>query len=99
MKQYETMYIIKSTLDDAAKNALMEELHAIITSHNGTIDNVDDWGMRDFAYRIDDMTKGYYVVVTYTVGVEGLNEFERLSRINNDVVRTMTICADEKKGA
>ena len=49
MNQYETMYIIKSSLDDAAKNALVEELHGIITNHGGKIDNVDDWGLRDFA--------------------------------------------------
>jgi len=97
MKQYETMYILKSTLDEAAKASLMEELHAIITNHGGKIDNVDDWGLREFAYRIDDMTKGYYVVLTYTVDVEGLNEFDRLTRINSDVVRTMTICTEEKK--
>ena len=98
MKQYETMYIIKSTLDDAARAALAEQMHGIITEHGGTIDNVDDWGMREFAYEIDHMTKGYYVVLTYTVGVEGLNEFTRLMGINGDIVRLMTICTDEKKG-
>jgi len=98
MKQYETMYIIKSNLDDAARAALVEQMHGIITEHGGTIDNVDDLGMKEFAYQIDDMTKGYYVVVTYTVGVEGLNEFERLMGINSDVVRLLTISTDEKKG-
>ena len=99
MKQYETMYIIKSTLYDAARAALVEQMHGIITAHGGKIDNVDDWGMRDFAYEIDHMSKGYYVVVTYTVDVEGLNEFKRLMGISNDIVRMMTICADEKKGS
>ena len=99
MKQYETMYIIKSTLDDAARAALVEQMHGIITAHGGKIDNVDDWSMRDFAYEIDHMSKGYYVVVTYTVDVEGLNEFKRLMGISNDIVRMMTICADEKKGS
>jgi len=98
MKQYETMYIIKPNLDDAARAALMEQMHGIITAHEGTIDNIDDWGMRDFAYEIDHMSKGYYVVVTFTVNVEGLNEFKRLMGINADIVRLMTICADEKKG-
>ena len=97
MKQYETMYIIKSTLDDAARASLMEEMHAIITNHGGTIDNVDDWGLKDFAYEIDDMTKGYYVVLTYTVDVDGLNEFNRLMKINNDIVRLLTVAAEEKK--
>lgn len=92
------MYILKSTLDDAARAALIEELHAIITDHNGTIDEVNEWGLRDFAYPIDHMTKGYYVVTTYTVDTEGLNEFGRLMGINANVVRYMTICNDEKKG-
>ncbi|MDO4198140.1 MAG: 30S ribosomal protein S6 [Erysipelotrichaceae bacterium] len=99
MRQYETMYILKPTLDEASKAALMEELHGIITAHKGTIDNVDDWGLKDFAYEIDHMSKGYYVVVTYTVDTEGLNEFDRLMGINGNVVRTMTISTDEKKGS
>ena len=92
------MYIIKSSLDEAAKTALSEELHAIITNNGGTIENVDDWGLREFAYEIDGMTKGYYVVTTYSVEVEGLNEFKRLLGINADVVRSMTINTAEKAG-
>ena len=98
MKQYETMYIMKSNLDDAARAKLAEQMHGIITEHGGTIDNVDDWGMKEFAYEIDHMSKGYYVVLTYTVGVEGLNEFQRLMGINGDIVRLLTISTDEKKG-
>ena len=98
MKQYETMYIIKSTLDDAAKASLIEQMHAIITSHGGTIDKVDDMGLREFAYKIEDMSKGYYMVVTYSVDVEGLNEFKRLMGINPDIVRLLTINTEEKEG-
>ncbi len=98
MKQYETMYIIKSSLDEAGKAALVEELHGIILNHGGKIDNVDDWGLREFAYEIDGMKKGYYVVVTYSIDTEGLNEFKRLLGINGDVVRDMTINTEEKAG-
>ena len=92
------MYIIKSSLDDAAKAALVEELHGIITNHGGKIDNVDDWGLREFAYEIDGMTKGYYVVTTYTIDTDGLNEFKRLLGINPNIVRDMTINTEEKAG-
>ena len=98
MNQYETMYIIKSDLDDAARASLIEEMHGIITAHNGTIDNVDEWGMRDFSYEIDGMTKGYYVVVTFSSENDGLNEFNRLMGINSGIVRSMTINLNEKKG-
>ena len=94
MRQYETMYIIKSSLDDAAKAALVEELHAIITNHGGKIDNVDDWGLREFAYEIDGMTKGYYVVVTFNGTAAAVAEFERIARIDNNVIRTMMLCLE-----
>jgi len=98
MKQYETMYILKADMEDAARDALIEELHGIITSHGGTIDNVDLWGVKEFAYEINFMNKGYYVVTTYSVEVDGLNEFQRLMGINNNVIRSLTINCDEKKG-
>ena len=97
MKHYETMYIIKSTLDDAARAQLVEEMHAIITNYGGSITKTDEWGLREFAYEIDGMTKGYYVVVTYESDTEGLNEFTRLMRLNPEVVRVMTINLDEEK--
>ncbi len=98
MKQYETMYIIDASIDDASRSQLIDELHGVITSHGGSIDKVEEWGLRDFAYPIEKMTKGYYVVVTYTVGADGLNELDRLMRINNDVIRHLTINNDEKAG-
>jgi len=98
MKQYETMYIVRADLEDDKRAELINQLHTIITNHGGTIDNVDEWGVRDFAYPIDFMNRGYYVVVTYTVDVDGLNELQRVMGIDNNVVRSMTINCDEKKG-
>lgn len=97
MKSYEVMYIINPSLDDVSRTAVINELHSIITSAQGTIDKVDEWGLKDLAYEINDLRKGYYVVVEFTVGVEGLNEFNRLIRINNNVVRHMIINKDEMK--
>ena len=97
MKQYETTYIIKSSLDDAARAQLISDMHGIITAQGGSIDSVNEMGMLNFAYRIDDMTKGYYVTVVFTVGVEGLNEFSRLMGINSNVVRFLTIATEEMK--
>ena len=98
MYQYETMYILKPTLEDAERAALIEEFHAIIPAHGGTIDNVDDLCLRESAYEIDGMTKGYYVVVTFTADNDGLNEMNRRMGISSDVVRSMTINLAEKKG-
>ena len=91
MKKYEIMYIIKQDLDEAARNEVIASLHGIIENHGGSIDNVDEWGMKEFAYEIDHMKKGYYVVINASATYEGIAEFDRLTRINNNVVRHMII--------
>jgi len=96
MRKYEVMYIIKADLEDEARQEVINNMHAIITDNGGTIDNVDEWGVRDFAYEIDDMTKGYYVVIKITTETAGLNEFERLMHINANIVRYLIINTEEK---
>ena len=91
MKKYEVMYILKANLEDAKRQEVMDGLHAIITSNNGTIENVDEWGLKEFAYEIEDEKKGYYVVVNVTANNEGIAEFDRLARINNNVVRFLIV--------
>lgn len=91
MKKYEIMYIVNQNVDDAQFEALEKRLYAPITENGGSIDKIDNWGLRDFAYEIDHMKKGRYVVVNVTANNEGIHEFERISRINPNVVRTMVV--------
>ncbi len=97
MKKYEIMYIVNASLDDAARQSLMERLHAVITNHDGSIDKVDEWGVKEFAYEIDHMNKGYYVVINVTANNEGITEFQRVARINNNVVRYMVLKTEDEK--
>ncbi|MBR4455516.1 MAG: 30S ribosomal protein S6 [Solobacterium sp.] len=96
MSKYEVMYIINANVDEEKRTALIEQLNGIITSEGGKIVRVDEWGMKEFAYEIDDMTKGYYVIVTFEAENEALNEFDRLMRINPSVVRFMIVNIDDK---
>ena len=96
MRKYEIMYILNSSLEEEARQELMETLHNIIVNDGGSVDMVDDWGMKEFAYRIEDMTKGYYVVINVTAEPDAIKEFDRICRINNNVVRTMIVNLDNK---
>ena len=96
MRKYEIMYILNASLEEAARTELMESLHAIITNHGGEIVKVDEWGMKEFAYRIEDMTKGYYVVVTFNSNADAVAELDRICRINQNVVRHMIVNLEEK---
>ena len=86
--------IINSSLEEAARKETIDTLHGIITSAGGTIEKVDEWGMREFAYRIEDMTKGYYVVLTVCANNDAISEFDRICRINAGVVRHMIVKRD-----
>lgn len=92
MKKYEIMYILKANLEDADRNQLIGKLHEILSLDGGTIENIDEWGIKDLAYEINKDKKGYYVVVTIsTNSVAGINEFERITKINNNVIRSLVI--------
>ena len=91
MRKYEIMYILKANLEEAVRQETIDGLHTIITSHEGTIENVNEWGLKEFAYEIEDEKKGYYVVINVTANNEGIAEFDRLARINNNVVRFLIV--------
>ena len=97
MKKYEVMYILKANLEDATRQATIDSLNAIITNDGGVIESTDEWGLREFAYEIDGMTKGYYVVVTFNGTAAAVAEFERIARIDNNVIRTMMLCLEDVK--
>jgi small subunit ribosomal protein S6 len=88
MRKYEIMYILKADLDDASRNALIGKLNDTLTVENSTVDNVNEWGLRDLAYPINKEIKGYYVVVDATVASPAVvDEFSRIARLNSQVLR------------
>ncbi len=87
MKKYEIMYILKADLEEAARKAEIEKLHSILEVRGGKVSKVNEWGVKEFAYLIDDMNKGYYVVIKVSADQEALNEFKRLAKIDQNVVR------------
>ena len=95
MKKYEVMYIVNASVEDEKRVALIDSIHGIITNNGGNIVKVDNWGMREFAYEINHMTRGYYVVTTIEADNAAIHEFDRLMRINANIVRYMIIKQDE----
>ncbi|OQC11000.1 MAG: 30S ribosomal protein S6 [Tenericutes bacterium ADurb.Bin087] len=93
MKKYEIMYILLADLSEEERKAEMEGLHQIITNLGGKIVDVDTekWGLRDFAYPINELHKGYYVVVNVESDAAAIAEFERLSKLNKNVIRHLVI--------
>jgi len=87
MKKYEIMYILNANLDDEARKNEIEKLHKILTDNGAKVGAVKEWGLRDFAYQIKKQTKGYYVIIKVEAEQKGLAEFNRLVKLNNNVLR------------
>ncbi|MFW5913504.1 MAG: 30S ribosomal protein S6 [Bacillota bacterium] len=91
MRKYEVMYIIRPTLEDAEREAIMEKINRVFTDNNSEVTNVDEWGIRELAYEIDKHRKGYYVVLNVKATPEAVNEFERIINLQEDVIRYIMI--------
>ena len=91
---YETIFIIDAALEEDAVNALKEKFTNLIAK-NGTVENVDEWGKRRFAYEIDDKTEGYYVLVDFTTDGDFPKELDRQYRITDGILRTIIIRKDK----
>lgn len=96
MRKYEIMYILRPDLDEEAEKAQKENLSKILTDNGAEINEVKEMGKRRLAYEINDFNSGVYVVLYVTAGTEAINEFDRLGKINENVLRFMAI-RDERE--
>lgn len=93
--KYEITYIIRPDLDETAKNALVERFDNILKDNGAEIVESKDWKKRRLAYEISGYVEGLYHIVNVNAPVEAVNEFDRLSRINDGILRSMTIQVDD----
>lgn len=96
MRKYELMLILDSELDERSVETTVEKLVHVIPAEGGTVDNVDIWGRRRFAYEIQKKSEGYYVVVDFTANPDTTKELDRQLGINEIVVRTKIVRPDAK---
>ena len=98
MNRYELTYIIDATLEESARKDLIEKFSSLIAAGGGEVEKVDEtWGKRRLAYAIDHKTEGWYVLVTFTAPAELPREIERNMRINDNVLRYLTVKLEEKQ--
>ena len=90
--KYEITYIIRPDLDEAAKTALVERFDKIVSDNGATIVDSKDWSTRRFAYEIGNYNEGTYHIINATANDDAaLNEFDRLAKISDDILRHMII--------
>lgn len=92
MRVYEVVYIFDAAIEEAAVNQKLEEYHALVTADNGgEITAVDHWGARQLAYPIKKQKTGYFVVAQFKSDPVSLPEFERLLKLDDQVLRYLVV--------
>jgi small subunit ribosomal protein S6 len=97
MKHYETMLVLKPTLTDEEKDAIIENVKKVITDFGGEVAAVDNIGIRELAYPIQKFERGHYYIVYYKAPAPAVVELERQLRYNEDVLRFMSVKYETKK--
>jgi len=91
------MYIIRPDVEKEARKELIDFTSEIFTKMGGKILEVKEIGDRKLAYEINDFTKGYYVLLNVEATSEACDEFDRLIKINEKVMRHIVVRIDEVK--
>lgn len=91
MKKYEIMYILNGQLEEQARKDEIAKLQGILEANQAKVTETKEWGLKDFANPIKKQTKGYYVILKVNAEPEGLREFERLTKLDKDVIRYLII--------
>ena len=95
---YETLFAVNATLPEEECKALVEKFVNLIKD-NGTDVDVNEWGKRRFAYPINYVNEGYYVLVSYKSNADFPQELERQFGITEGVLRYMTTIKCEKSAS
>ena len=95
MTKYESMLIARQDLGQSQVNDIVATLSEAVKKEGGEVVSVDNWGLKNLAYRIKKNRKGYYVVLNISAPANAIFEFERLARLNEDIIRYMTVKVEE----
>jgi small subunit ribosomal protein S6 len=95
MRIYENLFIVKPDATEEEIDHLVETMSKSVTTNGGTIDKVDKWGKRRLAYRIEKHREGSYILMQFTAEPSTVKEFERRLRVQDSVMKFLTVRIDE----
>ena len=99
MALYESVIIGRQDLTSSQFDTLIEKFTSVLVSLKGEIKKKESWGLRNLAYKINKNRKGHYMLLNIDGPPEAILEYERLMRLDDDIIRFLTMkikAIDEK---
>jgi small subunit ribosomal protein S6 len=95
MNKYEIMFIVRPDLDEETRNNTVKALEKVF-SNNATVTLSKELGQKEFAYEIKKFKSGFYYLYNIeTSDDKGIKEFDRVARIDENIVRYLVLNMDK----
>ncbi|EDP61824.1 30S ribosomal protein S6 [Thalassobaculum sp.] len=94
MSYYESVFIARQDISSTQVEQLIEQFAEIVATGGGEVKKREYWGLRSLAYRIKKNRKGHYVLFNLDAPAAAVSEMERLMRLNEDILRYLTVKVD-----
>lgn len=91
MPFYENVFIARQDISLQQVDGLVEGFTGVVRDSGGEMSRTEYWGLRNLTFRIKKNRKGHYVLMNFTAPAAAVSEMERQMRINEDIVRFMTV--------
>lgn len=95
MALYEHVLLARQDITQQQVDALVEQFKGILEENGGKIGKIESWGLRPLTYRINKNRKAYYTLLNIDASPAAVAEMERQMRINEDILRFMTVRVEE----
>ncbi len=95
MALYEHIFLARKDISGQQVDALIETFKGIIEEGGGTVGKTENWGLKTLPYRVRKNRKAHYALMNIDATPEAVGEMERQMRLNEDVLRHMTVRVEE----
>jgi small subunit ribosomal protein S6 len=95
MALYEHVFLSRPDISQQAAEALAETFKGVIEANGGSVEKTEYWGLKTIAYKINKNRKAHYGLMNINAPHAAVAEMERQMRLNEDVVRFLTIRVEE----
>lgn len=87
MQKYEMLILLKSDMEEEAREAELKKYADIVTAHGGSVEATDKWGVKKTAYPIAFKQDAFFALITFVANGDTVKELDRIAGISSDVLR------------
>lgn len=95
MPLYEHVFLARQDMSGQQVESLVDHFKSVIADNGGEVGKVEYWGLKSVAFRLRKNRKAHYTLMNLTAPPPAIGEMERQMRLNEDVLRYLTLRVDE----